>query len=96
MRKPSVAPEGVSVKIHSEIAWGIASHWSWALASSTRTLAGQIDEALAAEREALKDTNAELLEAGTELLAAIDKLMPSDGPIKAKMRAAIAKAEGKP
>jgi len=36
-----------------------------------------------------------LLEAGTELLASIDKLMPSDGPIKAKMRAAIDKAEGK-
>lgn len=40
------------MKIHSETAWKIASEFSHVLASDTRTLAGMIDEALAAEREA--------------------------------------------
>jgi hypothetical protein len=38
--------------IHSETAWDIASFFSGALASDTRTLAAMIDDAIAKEREA--------------------------------------------
>lgn len=41
------------LKIHSDKAWEIASHWSDVLASDTRTLAAAIDVALAEAREAL-------------------------------------------
>jgi len=33
----------MSMKIHSTEAWEIASHWSWLLASDTRTLAAMVD-----------------------------------------------------
>lgn len=110
MRKPSVAPEGVPVKIHSEVAWGIASHWSWALASSTRTLAGQIDEALAAERDALQATNAELLEALRKLSFEVAGLSAFESEVRQaigntnyhviaefneRAKTSVAKAEGK-
>lgn len=43
------------MKVHSDVAWDIASHFSYALASDTRTLAAMIDKALDASQTRLKE-----------------------------------------
>lgn len=59
----------MSLKIHSDKAWNIASHWSDVLASDTRTLAAAIDAALVEERKrALEFLSAKCEEEGEKLM----------------------------
>ena len=46
------------------------------------------------EIEHLRATNAELLAALKDMIVSVDQLFPTDGPVKARARMAIAKAEG--